>query len=111
LDAIERDYSGLSRFQANASAPLKQSLVNVDAVFTEARVSASSSDEPEAERLTAIRLLARGRTEQDGDLVRLGELMLPQVPSVLQQAALAQLKRATADRVGEVVLARWKTCG
>jgi putative heme-binding domain-containing protein len=64
-----------------------------------------------SERLDAIRVLGRGPTDRDKDLERLGDLLHPEVPNALQEAALAALQRNSAPRVAEVVLAGWTGYG
>jgi len=53
--------------------------------------------------------LGRGLTEDEQDIDRLGNLLQPQFPDSVQQAALAGLRRVTGKHAAEVLLMRWKS--
>jgi len=110
LDALDRQRTSLKKLQDEGKADIKG--LNLEALFAAARVqSADAHAPPVSERLDAIRLLGRGPTDRDKDLERLGELLHPEVPNALQEAALAALQRSSAPRVAEVVLAGWTGYG
>ncbi len=77
-------------------------------LFAAARSLALDSKAAESERLQGVRLLGRGPTDQDEDLERLGQILRPEAPHPLQTAALAGLRRSSAARVADVVIAGWK---
>jgi putative heme-binding domain-containing protein len=106
LDALERQKLSLDKlFQ---SSPTHS---NLESLFTAARSVSLNSRSPEPDRLVAIRLLARGPTERDQDIARLGELLRPEVPNSLQEQALAGLRRGSGRAVAEAALAGWKGYG
>jgi len=106
LDALDRQKSSLEKLETESNGRLKP-----EPLFAAARSTAADSRAPEPDRLEAIRLLARGTTEHDQDVQRLGGLLRPETPSGIQTAALTALKRASGTRVAEVVLAGWKGYG
>jgi len=111
LDALDRRNTPLAKYQSSAGSWSAQAIDQFPGLFAQARQTALDPQAGEGDRLTAIRLLGRGLTEQDEDYGRLGALLAPQVPSEIQQAALTGLKRATGPRVGEILLTGWKSYG
>ncbi len=109
LDALDRQKLSFQKFQETRKADLKDA--NLEGLFAGARSIVANPKALQAERLIAVRLLGRGLTEQDADLNLLGELLRPEVPHALQEAALAGLQLRPGSRVAEVVLARWKGYG
>jgi putative membrane-bound dehydrogenase-like protein len=72
------------------------------------RTTAADADAPEAERLSAVRLLGRDAAGRDADLVALGKLLSPRQPPALHSAALAGLGRIPDERVAVTLTAGWK---
>ncbi|MHB8521322.1 MAG: DUF7133 domain-containing protein, partial [Limisphaerales bacterium] len=111
LDALDRRNTSLTQFEAKAEPALKESIAQLGGLFTQARVVATAATTPEAERLSAIRILGRGLTGQEQDFRELGELLGPQHPPATQQTALTTLGRARGPQVADILLARWSGYG
>ncbi len=114
LDVLDRRGISLIRFHADADTELKKVIEQLDGLFAQARAVVDSSRQPpggygQPEQLLAIRLLGRGLSEQDGDIDRLGALLQPQIGILIQQAALAGLKRIRDRRVARVLLNGWRS--
>jgi putative membrane-bound dehydrogenase-like protein len=109
LDGLGRNNVSWEQFQTGGGSALKA--LAFDGLFAAARNDAMDTPAPEAVRLAAIRLLGRRAGEETADLDRLAELLRPQVPSALQGAALAGLKRSRGSHAAEVALAGWRGYG
>ena len=109
LDALDRQKTSLKKFQDAHQRDLKN--LKLSDIFTAARLRSADAKASETERLQAIRLLGRGLSDVPADIERLGELLHPEVPSDLQEAALRRLQSASGANVGEVILAGWKGYG
>jgi putative membrane-bound dehydrogenase-like protein len=107
LDSLDRRSLSLRKFQSSARADLRDAIEKLDALFDAARAVAPSTRAPEAGRIDAIRLLARGLNRQDEDLRLLGQLLEPQEPSAIQSNALAALGRASQPLVAEILAGGW----
>lgn len=111
LDALDRRHQTLAHLQSRAGPEVKAAVQQLDALFTAARALArpqSALLRPPSEVAPAVRLLGRGLSQQAEDVTRLSELLTPQVPPPVQQAALAALGRVGGARVGEILLSRWR---
>jgi len=111
LDTLERRSLTLNRFAATARPDVRVALERLEALLPAARVVAFAIQTDVAMRLAVIRLLGHPHTGRDGDLQRLGELLRPQEPAVIQEAALASLGRATGGETAAILLSRWRTLG
>ncbi|MEW6305810.1 MAG: PVC-type heme-binding CxxCH protein [Verrucomicrobiota bacterium] len=109
LDALERRNQSLAKFQNAAGTELKQAVNDLNPVFTQARQVVAEAAAKDEARLAALRLLGRGLSGGDADRQQLGNLLSPQTPPALQQAALDALKRGGGSGVAEILLSRWKT--
>jgi putative membrane-bound dehydrogenase-like protein len=107
LDELARKNLSLPKFTASASGRLRAVLENLEPLFAEARTVAFSAQAPEADRLEAIRLFGRGRTEPGAELRRLADLLKPDESAPIHSAALAALGRASGPVVAEVLTANW----
>jgi putative membrane-bound dehydrogenase-like protein len=77
----------------------------VDEMFRDALKVAADQDRPIAVRLPAVGLL--GYDDDDETAERLQELLAPQIPQLLQLAAVAALSNGGRDRLGERLIAGW----
>ncbi len=80
----------------------------VERLYDEARRLVVDDRAPEGERIQALRVLGRQPSKAGADRDVLGDLLRPQVPSRLQQGAIATLGRMRDKRVPDVLLAGWK---
>jgi putative membrane-bound dehydrogenase-like protein len=112
IDALDKRNLTLAEFQEQVSPQVQKILVKLGPIFDQARHLASDSAASEPDRLVAIRLLARGPVDrQQGDIVELGNLVEPQNPTAIQNAALAGLQRGNGPQVAQVLLRGWRTYG
>jgi putative heme-binding domain-containing protein len=109
LDGLEKRKLSLAGFKNQAGAEFRQSLNRLEPMFAQARTAALDSKVAEQERLLPLRLLGRGTTGREQDIVSLGQLIEPQNAEVIQEAALAQLRRSDSPAVPQAVLKSWKT--
>ncbi|MBI5773220.1 MAG: c-type cytochrome, partial [Verrucomicrobia bacterium] len=111
LDTLERRGLTLNRFAATARTDVRPALEKLDSLFPAARKAAQAIQADEAHRLAVIRVLGHPHTGRAEDLQRLGELLRPQEPVVIQEAALASLGRATGGETAAILLNRWRSLG
>jgi putative heme-binding domain-containing protein len=104
LDALDRRGQSLKQLQTSAGPELRNTIQKLGALFVEARALATPLSP-----LPALRLLGRGLTEQEKDLDRLASLLQPQLPTDIQRAALAGLRRASGKHAAQAMLSCWKT--
>ena len=104
LDALDRRGQSLKQLQTSAGPELRNTIQKLGALFVEARALATPLSP-----LPALRLLGRGLTEQEKDLDRLARLLQPQLPTDIQRAALAGLRRASGKHAAQAMLSCWKT--
>jgi putative membrane-bound dehydrogenase-like protein len=79
----------------------------VGEAFAQAREIAAAGDLPDAERVSATRLLAHAPLDLAGGV--LAELLLPQTSQRLQTAAIEALRQQPAEASGEILLEAWGT--
>ncbi len=79
----------------------------IQRALTQARGAVDAAEAPEAERLIAIRLLARATNEPGKEVERLATLLGPRSAPELQQAALAALAHLGHETVPPRILAEW----
>jgi putative membrane-bound dehydrogenase-like protein len=111
LNALERRNDSLEKLQGGADPKFKQAIQGLDGLFVQARLTAIDEKASELERVAAISLLGRGRTERPQDRERLRELLLPQVPNSLQRTALTTLSQSTDANTADILLQGWKGYG
>ncbi|MBI4324376.1 MAG: VCBS repeat-containing protein [Chloroflexi bacterium] len=109
LDALSRRSSSLGKWQSEAKPELKAAITKLEPLFQQARQAAFDLQAAEAGRLAAIRLLGRGKSDQEADARLLVQLLSPQHPAVLQKAALAALDRMGGDSTAPLLLSGWRS--
>jgi putative membrane-bound dehydrogenase-like protein len=102
--------AGLLDVAGRSGRPLDPDLLkSLDGLASAARQIAADHKAEIDQRVAAVNLLGRDPARRDDDRERLVQLLRPQVPGVLQQAAIAALARGGDDRkVPEVLLAGWR---
>jgi putative heme-binding domain-containing protein len=110
LDALERKGQTLTQLQKTGGSDLKNGISKLEPLFTAARGAAepSATYKNSNASLTACRLLGRGLTQQDGDIVQLSKLLNPTVPAEIQTAAMSGLKKIENNKAAEVLLNNWQ---
>lgn len=78
-----------------------------ESVVSAARSTVASASAAESLRLAAMGLVAVLPGGHADDIELLGQLLSPQTPGGLQQAAIAGLSRRSGDEVAHVLLAHW----
>lgn len=86
-----------------------KSSINLDPIFAAAAKLAANSNAELAERIAATALLGRGPA--GNDLNVLSQLLAPQNPMSLQEAALETFKRLRDKRVPAALLSSWRAMG
>jgi putative membrane-bound dehydrogenase-like protein len=109
LDGLEKRKLSLAAFKNEAGEEFQPSINRLEPMFAQARTAALDPKVAEQERLLTLQLLGRGTTGQEEDIKSLGELIEPQNPARIQEAALAQLRRSDSPAVPQTVLKSWKT--
>jgi len=111
LDALERRGQALAQFHQEAGPQLRTVLQQLDSLFADARsrvkLAAQKTDLP-ADLVPAIGVLGRGRTEREHDWEQLGALLQPQFSVMVQQTALAGLRRASGKQVADILINHWQ---
>ncbi len=102
LDGVETRHGSLIARPAGEESQSRHQIVTL---FTHARLVAVNEGRPEAERVTAIRLLGRGVDARDADIQVLASLLKPIVPVACQSGALDGLKRLREPAVADAILA------
>ncbi|HEV7223783.1 MAG TPA: PVC-type heme-binding CxxCH protein [Pirellulales bacterium] len=112
MDSLGRRKLSLTEFRNRAPRELKAPLGRLDDVFAYAWTIAVDETAGEADRIAAVRLLAR-RPERyrESDIDALAELLSPQTPGALQAAAIDALARLDEPRIAALLLAGWKGHG
>lgn len=113
LDWLQRNNQSLARLQTAAAggAEMTAALAAVDRIFGAARRVALDAAAPAADRLAAVRVLGRGRTQQGEDVDALARLLVPTTAVELQLAAVAALGRINRPTVPDALLAGWSGYG
>jgi putative membrane-bound dehydrogenase-like protein len=107
LDWLQRNRRSLRDLEAMNDRAVTAGLAGVDPVFAHARSQAADDHVPLATRTAAVRLLGRGRGNQDADFEILAALLAPKVPGELQLAAVGALAQINRPTVPERLLAGW----
>jgi putative membrane-bound dehydrogenase-like protein len=89
------------------SSPGREFPKELTAVRAEARTVALDRTADKDRRVGAVKLLGRDPGRLTDDLRDLGALLVPQVPSEIQTAAVGALARTGDDRVVDILLAGW----
>lgn len=108
LDALARRRTSLAALAKSGGPELTAAIAKLDSAFAQARKTASDSNAPLANRLTAIRLIGRGPGDTKAGRELLAELLGPQSASDLQAAAVAALARSDSKEVPAILLKPWK---
>jgi putative heme-binding domain-containing protein len=111
LDWLQRNNKNLSHLQNSGGDDMKSALVAADGVFKAARAVAPNPKTSVNERVSAVQILGRGRSQQNEDFELLADLLTPASPPELQLAAIAALGRMNRGTVPERVLNGWNGYG
>jgi putative heme-binding domain-containing protein len=111
LDALDRQHTTWTEFARRAGPQLQAALSGAEPLFVQARATAFQPDAGLDAALAAIRLLGRGPTQTPQDLARLAELLRPQWPAPIQQAALRLLARRDEALVADLLVSDWSRFG
>jgi putative heme-binding domain-containing protein len=104
LDWLQRNSKSLSQLEKSGGEAMKSALSSADGVFQAARASAADPLMATDQRIAAVRVLGRGRSQQNEDFELLARLLTPASPPELQLAALTALGRMNRAGVPERVL-------
>jgi putative membrane-bound dehydrogenase-like protein len=108
LDALDERNTPLSQLRKDAGEELQAVLKQVSGLFAAARAVLADERAAQDDKLRAIRLLGRGLDQQQEDMTRLADLLVPQTAEEVQAAAIAALGRLRSPRVPELLLRGWK---
>jgi putative heme-binding domain-containing protein len=103
IDALDRQQQPLDKTLDAAQ------LQKLGPLFSQARGLFADAKAADAERLTALRLLARRPETRQADIQLLTEQLIPQNSAALQSAIVAALGRLDDDQVPRELLSRWTT--
>lgn len=111
LDSVERREKTWETFQRDLAADDAELAAALSRLRSAARQVALDDTVPAAERLPALGVLCRDEQALADDLQTLAELLSPQQPRELQEAALQRLADVGASEVSAVVLRNWRGAG
>ncbi|MDA0347138.1 MAG: c-type cytochrome [Verrucomicrobia bacterium] len=103
LDALDRRRTGnqgMNDMDSNVMARVK-------ALLASARRSSLDSDSPKAQRIAAIRLMAREEGTRASDIQALGSLLGLKTPVEIQVATVSHLGTLSGKQVPEVLMNNW----
>jgi putative heme-binding domain-containing protein len=107
LDALDRRNKSLRQFASECGPEVLSLADDLEKLLPQARKAAVEEGTREADRLAAIRLLARNAERREEDLQRLGGLLAARHSSAVQRAALAELARQKERPAADALLASW----
>ncbi|HYV29838.1 MAG TPA: PVC-type heme-binding CxxCH protein, partial [Candidatus Binatia bacterium] len=107
LDATQRQGLSFDQFAATAGPSLQPTLRPLEKLFSEARLVAGREQDPEPDRLAAIRLLGRFSAQRGADLAQLTGLLGPEHSVIIQRAAVTALARLNDGAAAEALLSGW----
>jgi putative membrane-bound dehydrogenase-like protein len=109
LDALDQRDLQLATFVGDLKRPaLQEALKALPPIFKAARALASDAKAPVELRAQAVRLLARGLDDVEGDRKTLGGLLSPQSPEELQVAVVQTLGGLRGPAIPPLLLKGWK---
>ncbi|VAX38706.1 hypothetical protein MNBD_PLANCTO02-137 [hydrothermal vent metagenome] len=111
LDTLSRHNSSLSILSKNGTQPTRDAITSLRPLFVKARQVAINEKASLVNRQHALLLLGRGFDQREKDIKILIELMSPRQSQPLQRSTLNALAQFSDRKVGESLLARWKTFG
>jgi len=112
LEALDRRKLSMKNFNLRVPRDMRSLLARFDDLFVHAWALALDEQESEADRIAAVKLLARRPNQYlDSDIDALAELLSPQTPGGLQSAAIEALGRLDEPRVAALLLGGWKGYG
>jgi len=111
LDWLHRNNKTLAQLERSADETMRRALADTDELFAAARRIAVNGTAPGAERVAAVRILGRNRTQQKEDFELVAGLLEPRVPADVQVAAVATLARMNRPEVPARALAGWHSYG
>jgi putative heme-binding domain-containing protein len=107
LDGTDFQFSSFDELRRSASPRMNTALGNLLRVFASARRLVGDESKDVELRMHSARLLGRQRDKLGDDLRQLSQLLVPQVPAVLQNAAIETLGRCDDGDLPNVVLEKW----
>ena len=90
---------------------LNKSKADIEPLLREARQTAANPASPVDERIAALSVLGRGVSEPKRDLEILAQMLSPQNPAAVQEAAMATLKKSIDPSGADVLLSNWRALG
>jgi putative membrane-bound dehydrogenase-like protein len=111
LDALDREGGNLSSFLDRMGKDLNPARKAVEAIFDAARQIASNEEAGEGDRVLSVQLLGRGTSHQEEDIGRLSNLLSPQSPEAVREAAVDALKGLEDPEVPKALIAGWNSYG
>ncbi len=111
LDALDRRHISAAKPLSRAAPKLQSTLENVARMFESARRLAADNRADPTRRQLAVKLLGRGPSDRQEDIVALSQLLVPRSPLELQRAVVESLGKLNDDRVSQVLVAGWKHHG
>ncbi len=109
LDALDQRNSSLAKLEQQGDEELTTAVRQLVKLFDAARATVSNTQAPVAERLQALRLLARGPDRRQEDLAGLAGLLIPQTGEEMQSGIVAGLGRLRDSSVPQLLLRGWKS--
>ncbi|MAG92946.1 MAG: hypothetical protein CMJ48_04265 [Planctomycetaceae bacterium] len=107
FDALKRQKTSLEKLISPDDASRKDLPQRLDTLIAAARKRALDEGAAEADRLAAMRLMARTPASHKDDVQALGALLVPQTTSSVQKAALSRLGDLADREIAGVVLENW----
>jgi putative membrane-bound dehydrogenase-like protein len=111
LDSLDQSNTSLSKLRELGNDDVQGALKQLAGLFAAARMILADEKAAKERRLLAVRVLARGLDNQQEDVAKLADLLVPQIASDLQAAAISALGRLRDARVSELLLSGWKGYG
>jgi putative heme-binding domain-containing protein len=109
LRELDRQKISLSQLKANAKGSSRESFEQLTGLQAFARRTAEDNKAPMDQRLAAIQLLGREKSSEAQDILILGRLLSPGVPTELHSAAIVSLGQIQSSAVAVALLDKWKT--
>jgi putative heme-binding domain-containing protein len=111
LDAIDRRGKSIADLEQGSESEVRSALAQLAALGQAARTLAADPDAAVQARSAAVRLLGRDRGREHEDIDTLLSLLSPQIPSELQEEAVAAATRLRDSTVPDRLLDRWASHG
>ncbi len=111
LDATQRQKTSLAKLAQTGGKRGQDILDRVKTLTAKARQKALDNRAADAERIAALRLLARQAASRSEDIQVLGRLLTPQTPPAIQAAVVSRLGSLSHPQVAPVLLDHWRSFG